>query len=109
MLPNIHHENWIEAGDIARLVQRDPMIRKAAVSRIFITDGPANTAHFPNANEVGFPNVVTAESCFSGFKEMGSVRRVAGSTSALQVVEIILVQDHAVVFKSKPARQFGVG
>src|SRR6266702_4353314 len=42
MLPNVHHQHRIETGDIARLVQADPMIRQLSVCRVLVTDGPTN-------------------------------------------------------------------
>src|SRR5437870_607364 len=61
VLPNIHHQNWIKAGDVPRLVQSDPVIGQRSVHRILVTDGPTDSAHLADADELGLPNVIAAE------------------------------------------------
>src|SRR5256885_6841229 len=34
VFPDIHHKNRIETGDVARFMQRDPVIREPAVRRL---------------------------------------------------------------------------
>src|SRR2546428_9445198 len=108
MLPNVHHQHRIETGDVARLVQADPMIRQLSVRRVLVTDGPTNAPHLADADKVSLPNIVTAERLFGGFAKAGPSGRIAGAAAALQVVEIIFVQHHAVVFETQPPSQFRV-
>ncbi len=61
VLPHVHHEDGDEAADVARLVQRDPVVREPSVRRVLVADGPADAAHLADADEVGLPDVVGAE------------------------------------------------
>src|SRR5438105_6484986 len=64
MLPNVHYQHGSEAGDVSGFMQSDPMIRQRAVHGILVTDGPANSTHLADADELGLPNVIAAETLF---------------------------------------------
>src|SRR5437588_2577338 len=91
VLPNVHYQHRIETGDVARLVQADPMIRQLSVGRILVTDGPANAAHLADADKISLPNIVAAERFFSGFAKAGPSRGIAGAAAVLQFFKIIFV------------------
>src|SRR5207244_4468922 len=67
VFPNVHHQSRIEARHVARLVQRDPMVRQLTVGRIFVADGPADAAHFADADKLCLPDFVTAEALLGSF------------------------------------------
>src|SRR5439155_17451110 len=67
VLPNVHHQDRIETGNVARLVQADPMIRQLSVCRVLVTDAPTNAAHLADADKVSLPNIVAAERFFRAF------------------------------------------
>src|SRR4029078_1884473 len=71
VLPNVHHQDWIEACDVASFMQRNPVIRNSSVRRVLIADGPTYTAHLADANEVSLPNLVTSK---RGFRSLGKLR-----------------------------------
>src|ERR1041385_147025 len=98
VLPHVHYQDGREARDIANLVQRNPVIGQSAVSWILIANSPADATHLANADEVRSPDVVTSETLLRCLPKGGSLARLAG-TRLHHVVEVVLVEDHAVVFK----------
>ena len=69
MLPDIHHEHWIEARNVADLMLADPVVRQSIVRRILITDGPPNSAHLADSDEIRLPNCVAAEALLRRFEK----------------------------------------
>src|SRR6266446_2341771 len=104
MLPNIHYQDGIKAGDVASFVKRYPVIGQPAVGRVLITNGPSDTAHFADTNKVGFPDFITAERRCGGLRKLRGSSRVACATTFLQIVKVIFVQHHPVVLEAKPPR-----
>ena len=107
MLPNVHHQHWIETRHVARLMKRNPVIGESPISGILVTDGPTNPAHLANTHKIRLPDVVAAEALCCGTEETRGSFRVA-RTALFHVAEIVFVQDHAVVFEPQAAREFGV-
>src|SRR5438046_1767378 len=89
-------------------MQSNPVVRKMAVREIFITDGPTNSAHLAYAYKLCLPRLVTTKALLGRFAKCGSLRGIAGATPGFQIVEIVLVQHHAVVFETEAAIQLGV-
>ena len=108
MLPNIHHQNRIKAGDVSSFVQRNPVIGKATVGRILVADCPAHTAHLTDTHKISLPDVIAAETRFRRFQERRSLAWVASASSGLQVIEIVFMQHHTVEFKTKTPGQLRI-
>src|SRR5882762_4509532 len=102
MLPNIHYQDGIKAGDVAGFVKRYPVIGQPAIRRVLITNGPTDTAHFADTNKVGFPNFITAERRRGSLRKLRVRSRVACAAALLQIIEVILVQHHPAVPAAKP-------
>src|SRR5688500_14448944 len=84
------------------------MVRQTTVHWILVSDGPTHTTHLPNAHEVGLPNIVTAKTRFGCLGKLRRSSRVACATTRLQIVEVVLMQHHAVVFETKSPGEFGI-
>src|SRR5215813_3809656 len=99
VLPHVHDQNRIEARDIARLVQIDPVVRQPPADRVQITGGPTHTTHLARGHEILLPVLVTAE---TGFSSLIESRTLVGITAAavLHIPEIPLVQNHSIVFEA---------
>src|SRR6266496_2291988 len=69
MLPHVHHQHWIEARHVADLMFADPVVRQSIVRRILITDGPPNSAHLADSDEIRLPNCVAAEALLRRFEK----------------------------------------
>src|SRR5581483_10381477 len=108
VLPNVHHEHWVESGDVARLMQREPVIRQIAVGWILVADGPTHSAHLADAYKLGFPNVVAAEALLRRFAKSGTAIRITGAAATFQIIEVVFVQNHAVVFEAESSIEFRV-
>src|SRR5262245_26948226 len=108
VLPDVHHEDGGEARHIANLVQRHPVVGQLARVRILIADGPAYAAHLTHADEGRLPRLERAEALRGRLGEGGLGVRAAGR-AALQIVEVVLMQDHAVVLEAEPPGDLGVG
>lgn len=55
VLPDVHHQQGLEASNIANFMQCDPVIRQPTVRRILIADSPAHPPHLADTDKVGFP------------------------------------------------------
>src|SRR5438128_12250721 len=108
VLPIGHHQHRIESGDVARLVQTDPMVRQLSVRRVLVTDGPTNAAHLADADKVSLPNIVAAEGFFSGFAKTGLSGGIANAAAVIQIVEIIYMQHTAVIFETQRSVHYRV-
>src|SRR4030095_17074572 len=95
-LQAVLHKQWREAAHVADLVQRDPVVRDTRRARILIADRPADAAHLAASDEVGLPGREVAEAGLAGLVE---ARAPSGLRigALLQVLELQLVEDHAVV------------
>src|SRR5262249_13092298 len=98
VLPHVHDQDRIEARDIARLVQMDPVIRQPPGARVQITGGPSHATHLADGHESLLPVFKTAEARFGGLVESRTLVGVAAA-AVLHIPEIPLVQNHAVVFE----------
>lgn len=107
MLPHIHDQHRNEAGHIAGLMQRNPMIGESAVVGIEVTDGPADSPHFPHADEIASPCFIRAETAFGRPSERG-LRSGMGRSVGHEIVEIVLVQHHPIVFEPVSPFEFRV-
>ena len=108
VLPDVHHQQRDEAGHVAALMQLDPVIRDASGGRIEIGDGPADTAHLADADEIRLPDVEAREAPLHRSAKARSFRRFAAAVT-LHVAEVVLVQDHPVVLEAEAARQLRIG
>ena len=107
MLPDVHHDDGLEPGDVAVLVQRDPVVAQAAGRGVQVCHGPADAAHPADRGEVLLPRLRVTE----GLSESASERRRPGDIGSAvrgHVPEVPLVQNHAVVLEPEPARELRV-
>src|SRR3989442_14977472 len=89
-------------------MQSNTMIRKMAIRKIFITDGTANAAKLAYRNKLCLPGVVTTEALLGCFAKGGPLSGIPRAATTLQIVEVVLVQHHAVVFKTEAAIQLRI-
>src|SRR5678809_339278 len=75
MLPDIHDEHRLEAGNIAVLMQGDPVVAEASGRRLLKADRPSLSAHFSYADEVGLPALICAERPFDLTQKRGRAVR----------------------------------
>jgi hypothetical protein len=61
VFPYVHHQHRLESRNIADLMQAYPVIAQPPPFGILKADRPADTAHFADADKVGFPNIIAAE------------------------------------------------
>src|SRR5882724_1118051 len=108
MLPYVHHENRDVPGDIANLVKRDPVVGQLSRVGILETDGPTDPAHLAYADERRLPDFEGAKALGRGPCEGRSLARSA-RPSPSQIVEVVLVENHPVVFKTQASRQLRIG
>src|SRR6185295_14431432 len=104
MLPNIHDEYWSEARYVSCFVQCDPMIREPVVCRVLVTYGPSNSTHLADPDKISFPDFVATETGFGILHKLGRAVRITSAHTLFQVLKIILVQDHAVIFETESPR-----
>src|SRR5439155_14503571 len=102
MLPYVHDENWDETSDISNFMQRDPMVREPTVCWILATHRPPDTSHFPDAHEVGLPNIVAAEARVGGLTKCRVAAAFVGASYS-EVLKVKFMQHHAVVLESQTA------
>src|SRR5437016_3969778 len=84
----------VKPDDISHFMQRDPMVRESMVCWILVTHRPPDTPHFPDAHEVGLPNIVAAEARFGSLTER-SVAAAFRRPSFREVLEVEFMQHHA--------------
>src|SRR5262249_12981060 len=61
VLPNVHHEKWLEASQVAILMEIDPVIAERACGRVLIKNRPTDTTEAANGLEVRHKTVDCAE------------------------------------------------
>src|SRR5687767_3358927 len=76
VLPHVHYQYRLIAGDVAGFVEIDPVIRDGAVRRVLICRGPADAPHFAGRDKIGLPNVIAAKTFLSGLEKRRIFARV---------------------------------
>ena len=89
-------------------MELDPVVRDEAGLRIEIADRPADSAHLADADEIGTPDLVAGERTLDRFTELRSARGISAA-ALFHVVEVILMQHHAVVLEAQASSELGVG
>src|SRR5262245_30627371 len=106
MLPHVHHEEWPEPGRMPMLVQRDPVVAEAAGLGILVQRGPADPPHRGHGYEIAPPTLEASERVVEPLVEQRVVVELDEVGS--QVLEIELVQPHAVVLEPEASRELGI-
>src|SRR5262245_11397432 len=103
VLPHVHHEEWPEPGRMPMLVQRNPVVAEAAGLGILVQRCPADPPHRGHGHEIAPPALEASERVVEPLVE----RRVAAELDEVgsQVLEIELVQPHAVVLEPEASRE----
>jgi hypothetical protein len=108
VFPHIHDEEGNEPRYMPMFMKTNPMVGKTAARWIQGAHSPTHTSHLSHAGKVQFPHVIGAETVFRSFQKR---RALIGflRDAVVQVLKVVFVQDHPVMFKSQPSSQFGIG